>query len=84
MLTPGGTQFVGQNPLMGQALFEEAMRRRRRRLRLRLLTKGQEITEENCGVFNVSKKTNENTSLISVLPSKKSLNQKMKELYYVK
>ena len=42
---------------MGQALFEEAMRRRRRRrLRLRLLTKGQEISEENCGVFNVSKK----------------------------
>ena len=32
---------------MGQALFEEAMRRRRRRrLRLRLLTKGQEISEE--------------------------------------
>ena len=31
---------------MGQALFEEAMRRRRRRLRLRLLTKGQEIIEE--------------------------------------
>ena len=56
MLTPGGTQFVSQNPLMGQALFEEAMRRRRRRLRLRLLTKGQEISEENCGVFNVSKK----------------------------
>ena len=60
---------------MGQALFEEAMRRRRRRrLRLRLLTKGQEIWEENCGAFNISKKTNENTSLISVLPSKKSLN----------
>ena len=48
---------MGQNPLMGQALFEEAMRRRRRRLRLRLLTKGQEISEENCGVFNVSKKS---------------------------
>jgi hypothetical protein len=62
---------------MGQALFEEAMRRRRRRrLRLRLLTKGQEISEENCGVFNISKNNNENTSLISVLPSKKSLNQK--------
>ena len=75
MLTPGGTHFVGQNPLMGQALFEEAMRRRRRRLRLRLLTKGQEISEEkNCGVFNVSKKINENTSLISVLMSKKSMN----------
>ena len=41
---------------MGQALFEEAMRRRRRRrLRLRLLTKGQEISEENCSVFNISK-----------------------------
>ena len=62
---------------MGQALFEEAMRRRRRRLRLRLLTKGQEISEENCDVFlNVSKKTNKNTSLISVLPSKESLNEK--------
>ena len=70
---------------MGQALFEEAMRRRRRRrLRLRLLTKGQEILEENFGVFNVTKKPNENTSLISVLPSKKSLNQKMKELYYIR
>ena len=43
---------------MGQALFEEAMRRRRRRrLRLRLLTKGQEISKENCSVINVSKKT---------------------------
>ena len=41
---------------MGQALFEEAMRRRRRRrLRLRLLTKGQEISEENYGVFDISK-----------------------------
>ena len=46
---------MSQNPLMGQALFEEAMRRRRRRLRLRLLNKGQETSEENCGVFNVSK-----------------------------
>ena len=48
---------MGQNPLMGQVLFEEAMRRRRRRLRLRLLNKGQETSEENCGVLNSSKET---------------------------
>ena len=43
------------------------------------LIKGQEISEENDGVFNAPKK-----SLISALASRKWSNQKIKCLYYVK
>ena len=40
------------------------------------ISKGQEVLEGNCGVFNLKKKNNDKISLISALASKKGLNQK--------